>query len=182
MARLPYLGRQDLSPENQDLDRPENNLYRVLVNSPNCCRVAQGMANFVFKGSRLDARLKELAIMAVAYLARSPYAWSHHLVIRKDCRVSDEDVRQLMNHLDGRPHRLDERAMLVVDAAREMTEDLAMSDKTFGALRGFLDNEAMVDLVVIIGHYNGMGRVLRTLGIDIEEDYRAGLDQFPLPT
>ena len=182
MARLPYLGKDDLSPENQDLDRPENNLYRVLNNSPNCCRIAQRMADFVFKGSRLDGRLKELAIMAVAYLARSKYAWAHHLVICKKYGVSEEDVRQLMNRLDGRPHALDDRARLTVDAAREMTENIAMSDETFGALRGFLNNEEMVDLVVIIGHYNGMGRVLRTLAIDIEADYLPPLDRFPLPT
>jgi hypothetical protein len=35
--------------------------------------------------------------------------------------------------------------------------------------------------VVIVGHYNGMGRVLRTLAIDIEAGYLAGLDRFPLP-
>lgn len=182
MARLPYLGKDDLSPEDQDLDRPENNLYRVLNNSPNCSRIAQRMADFVFKGNRLDGRLKELAIMAVAYLARSDYAWSHHLVIRKNHGVSEEDVRQLMNRLDGRPHTLDERARLTVDAAREMTENIAMSDETFAALRGFLNNEEVVDLVMIIGHYNGMGRVLRTLGIDIEADYLPPLDRFPLPT
>ena len=181
MARLPYLGKDDLSPENKDLDRPENNLYRVLNHSPNCCRIAQRMADFVFKGSRLNGRLKELAIMAVAYLARSTYAWSHHLVICKSYGVSEEDVRQLTNHLDGRPHALDERARLTVDAAREMTENIAMSDKTFAALRGFLDNEALVDLVVIVGHYNGMGRVLRTLAVDIEDNYLGGLDRFPLP-
>jgi alkylhydroperoxidase family enzyme len=181
MARLPYLGKEDLSPENRDLDRPENNLYRVLNHSPDCSRIAQRMADFVFKGSRLDGRLKEFAIMAVAYLARSPYAWSHHLVICKKYGVSEEDVRQLTNHLDGRPHTLDERAALVVTAAREMTENIAMSDETFAGLRGFLDNEALVDLVAIIGHYNGMGRVLGTLAIDIEPDYLPPLDRFPLP-
>jgi alkylhydroperoxidase family enzyme len=181
MARLPYLDKNALSPANQDLDRPENNLYRVLNHSPNCSRIAQRMADFVFKGSRLDGRLKELAIMAVAYLARSSYAWSHHLVIRKNYGVSDEDVRQLMNALDGQSHTLDERAGLVIAAAREMTEKLTISDRTFAGLRGFLDNESLVDLVVIIGHYNSMGRVLRTLEIDIEADYLPPLDEFPLP-
>ncbi len=181
MARLPFVGKQELSAENQDLDRPENNLYRVLNHSPNCSRIAQRMAEFVFRGTRLDGRLKELAIMAAAYLARSKYAWAHHLVICKKYGVSEEDVRQLMNRLDGRPHTLDERARLTVDAAREMTENITMSDATFAALRGFLNNEEMVDLVVIIGHYNSMGRVLRTLAIDIEPDYLPPLDRFPLP-
>ena len=62
-----------------------------------------------------------------------------------------------------------------------MTNDLAMSDKTFDALHAFLDNEEMVDLVVTIAHYNAMVRVLATLQVDIEDNYLPGLDKFPLP-
>jgi alkylhydroperoxidase family enzyme len=87
----------------------------------------------------------------------------------------------LINYLEGRAHKLDERVVLAVNAAREMTNDLAMSDKTFDALHAFLDNEEMIDLVVTIAHYNGMVRVLATLQVDIEESYLPGLEKFPLP-
>jgi alkylhydroperoxidase family enzyme len=181
MARLPYLDKKDLAPENQDLlDRPIN-LNRVLVNSPNCRRAGLKMAHFIRYESRLDARLKELAIMAIGYITRAPYEWSHHVILGKDFGVSDDDMQELINYLEGRPHKLDERAVLAIDAAREMTEDIAMSDKTFDALHGFLNNEEMVDLVVTIAHYNAMVRVLATLQVDIEDNYLPGLDKFPLP-
>jgi alkylhydroperoxidase family enzyme len=181
MARLPYLDKKDLSPENQDLlDRPIN-LNRVLVHSPNCRRAGLQMAMFIRFKSKLDPRLKELAIMAVGYLTRAPYEWSHHVILGKDFGVSDDDMQELINYLEGRPHKLDERAVLAIDAAREMTEDIAMSDKTFDALHGFLNNEEMVDLVVTIAHYNAMVRVLATLQVDIEDNYLPGLDKFPLP-
>lgn len=181
MARLPYLDKEDLSPENQDLlDRPIN-LNRVLVNSPNCRRAGLQMAHFIRFQSRLDTRLKELAIMTVGYITRAPYEWSHHVILGKDFGVSDDDMRELVNLLEGRPHKLDERAVLAADAAREMTENIAMSEKTFNALHAFLDNEEMVDLIVSIAHYNAMVRVLATLEVDIEDDYMPGLEKFPLP-
>ncbi len=62
-----------------------------------------------------------------------------------------------------------------------MTEDLAISDATFAQLRDGLDNECIVDLSLTIGFYNGVVRVLASLHIDVEEDYKRYLDQFPLP-
>jgi alkylhydroperoxidase family enzyme len=181
MARLPYLDKKDLSPENQDLlDRPIN-LNRVLVHSPNCRRAGLQMAMFIRFKSKLNPRLKELAIMAVGYITRAPYEWSHHVILGKDFGVSDEDMRQLVNLLEGRPHKLDEQVVLAVRGAREMTENIAMSEETFNALHKFLDNEEMVDLIVTIGHYNSMVRVLATLQVDIEDDYMPGLEKMPLP-
>jgi alkylhydroperoxidase family enzyme len=181
MARLPYLDQQDLAPENQDLLERPINLNRVLVNSPNCRRAGLKLAHFIRYESQLDARLKELAIMTVGYITRAPYEWSHHVILSKDFGVSEDDIRELINYLEGRAHKLDERAALAVDAAREMTNDLAMSDKTFQALHAFLGNEGMVDLVVTIAHYNAMVRVLATLEVDIEDNYLPGLEKFPLP-
>lgn len=120
--------------------------------------------------------------MTVGYLTRAPYEWSHHVILSKDFGVAEDDIQALIDYLEGRPHKLDDRAVLAVDAAREMTNDLAMSDKTFDALHAFLDNEEMVDLVVTIAHYNAMVRVLATLQVDIEDGYLPGLDKFPLPS
>ena len=56
-----------------------------------------------------------------------------------------------------------------------------MSEATFDALRSDLDTERMVDLVVTIGFYNAVVRVLATLDIDVEDSYKKYLEQFPLP-
>lgn len=181
MARLPYLDKSDLSPENQDLLERPINLNRVLVNSPNCRRAGLHLAHFIRFQSRLDARIKELAIMAVGYITRAPYEWSHHVILAKDFGVTDDDISALIDYLEGRPHQLDALACLAVDAAREMTNDIAMSDRTFNALHESLNNEEMVDLTVTIAHYNAMVRVLATMQVDIEEKYLPGLDKFPLP-
>jgi hypothetical protein len=44
-----------------------------------------------------------------------------------------------------------------------------------------LDNECMVDLIVTIGFYNAVVRVLASLEIDVEPEYQRYLEEFPLP-
>jgi alkylhydroperoxidase family enzyme len=182
MARLPYLDQQDLAAENQDLLTPRSaGIYRALANSPNGLRAFSGLGNFIRFDSRLDPRLRELAILMVGYLTRAPYEWSHHVEIGKRFGVSDADIRALMEEAEGRPSSLEPLAKTVLKAAGEMTRDLAISDATFAELRESLDNERTVDLVLTIGFYNAVVRVLASLQIDVEDNYKRYLDEFPLP-
>ena len=93
MARLPYIEKADLPPEHQDLMKREITLYKQLVNSPNALRAFQGLGYFIRHKSTLDSRLRELAILQVGWLARSPYEWSHHIKIGYDFGVTDADIK-----------------------------------------------------------------------------------------
>jgi alkylhydroperoxidase family enzyme len=86
-----------------------------------------------------------------------------------------------MDEAEGRESTLEPLAKTVVRASREMTEGLGVSDATFAALRRDLDNEVVVDLIVTIGFYNAVVRVLEALQIDVEPDYQQFLEEFPLP-
>jgi alkylhydroperoxidase family enzyme len=181
MARVPYLDQQDLAAEHRDLLKRNVNIFRALANSPDGARAFHGVGQFIRFKSRLDPRLRELAILMVGYVARSPYEWSHHVEIGKRFGVSDADIRALMDEAEGRPSELEPLAKAVLKAAAEMTRDLAISDATFAELRQSLDNERTVDLVITIAFYNAVVRVLASLQIDVEDGYRHYLDEFPLP-
>jgi alkylhydroperoxidase family enzyme len=181
MARVPYLEQSDLSAENQDLLKRRINLFQALVNSPNAARAFSGLGQFIRFSSKLDPRLRELAILQVGWLAHSPYEWSHHVKLGHDFGVTDDDIRALIDDTAGRPTKLDPMAKSVVLAAREMTADGAMSDATFATLQVALGDEQVVDLTITIAFYNAVVRVLATLQIDVEEDYMPYLRQFPLP-
>jgi len=181
MARVPYLDKSDLAPEDQELLKRNITLHRALANSPNGLRAFGALGNFIRHKSRLDARLRELAILQVGYLARAPYEWSHHVKIGRDFGVTDEDIRALIAETEGRSSKLEPLAKLVLKAAREMTNDLAISEATFAALRKGLDNERIVDLVITISFYNAVVRLLASLQIDVEPEYQPYLEEFPLP-
>ena len=147
MARVPYLDLRTCPPENQELLTRKANIYRALAHSPNGLRAFTRLGGFIRYKSRLDPRLRELAILKVGYLTRAPYEWSHHVEIGRSSASRTSDIRALIEEAEGRPSTLEPLAKAVLAAAREMTQDLAISDATFAALREGLDNERIVDLV-----------------------------------
>ncbi len=180
MARLPYLDQSDLAPEHQDLLARNINLMRALVHNPGAARAMNTVGRYIRHESKLDPRLRELAILQVGYLTKSEYEYSHHVKIGFDFGVSQDDVRAIADDTAGRPSHLDAFAKLVLRAAREMTQGLSMSEATFAALREKLSHAELVDLVLTIGFYNGVVRILDTLKIDVEGEYAKYLEEFPL--
>jgi alkylhydroperoxidase family enzyme len=181
MARIPYLGKSDLAPADQELLARDINLQRALVNSPNAARAFGRLGGFIRNESKLDPRLREMAILQVGYLARSRYEYSHHVKIGFDFGVSAEDVRAIADETAGRSTSLEPLTKSVLAAAREIYAGPAASAATFAALQAGLDNECLTDLVITIGFYCGVVRVLETLEIDVEPEYLHYLDEFPLP-
>jgi alkylhydroperoxidase family enzyme len=113
MARLPYLDKSDLLPEHQDLLARNLNLYRVLAHSPRAARSLNTLARYIRDGSRLDPRLRELAILQVSYLTRSAWGYSHHIRIgrrRRNRGAGDRTRRARENGIARRP-RDDDRAI-----------------------------------------------------------------------
>lgn len=181
MARLPYLDKSDLLPEHQDLLARNINLYRLLAHSPRAARSLNTLARFIRDGSRLDPRLRQMAILQVGYVTRAAYEYSHHIRISRDFEVSDDDIRAIADETAGRSTALEPLAKAVLRAARDMTRDLAISDETFAVLRQGLDDERLTDLLITIAYYNGLVRLMAAMQIDVEDEYLAYLDEFPLP-
>src|SRR5260221_13266410 len=124
MARLAYLDKADLAAENQDLLSRNINLYRALAHSPNGLRSFSALGKFIRHQSRLDPRLREMAILQVGYLARSPYEYSHHIKIGRDFGVSDDDVRAMIAETAGKTSALEPLAKAALRGARAMRTDM----------------------------------------------------------
>jgi alkylhydroperoxidase family enzyme len=181
MARVPYLSKADLAEADQDLLNRPISLNKALVNSPKAARAFSGLGGFIRYGSKLDPRLRELAILQVGWLARSPYEWSHHVKIGHDFGVSDADIQALIDDTAGKQVALDALTMDVLKAAREIADGGAMSGATFASLQTVLGDEQVVDLTITISFYCAVVRVLATLQIDVEPDYMPYLERWPLP-
>ncbi|MBV8168210.1 MAG: carboxymuconolactone decarboxylase family protein [Alphaproteobacteria bacterium] len=181
MARLPYLNPDDLAPEHKHLLSRNINLLRVLSHNPEAATAFHGVGMYIRHHSKFDPRLRELAILQVGWLARSPYEWSHHVKISYDFGVTDADIQALIDDTADKPTALEPAAKLVLRAAREVTQNLAMSDATYAALAKSYDAALLIDLTLTIGFYNAVVRILATLQIDVEPDYQPYLDKYPLP-
>jgi alkylhydroperoxidase family enzyme len=181
MARVPYLSQADLKPEDQPLLARDISLHKALVNNPGAARAFSGLGGYIRHKSVLNPRLRELAILQVGWLARSPYEWSHHVKIGYDFGVTDDDIVALIAETQGEATALDATARLVLKAAREIHAGPGVGYETFAALRAALDTESIIDLVVTASFYCAVVRLLASLEIDVEESYMPYLKKYPFP-
>jgi alkylhydroperoxidase family enzyme len=181
MARLPYLEPEQVAPEYRDMLKRNTNLHKLLVNSPDMARAFMGMGGYIRFKSKLDPRLRELAILQVGWMEKSEYEFTHHVKIGKEFGVTDEDIQNLFLETEGKTSKLEPLARAILKGAREMVRDLAMSDATFAEIKKDLSNEHMVDLVLTIAFYCAVVRVLATMKMDNEPYYKEVLQQYPIP-
>jgi alkylhydroperoxidase family enzyme len=180
MARLPYVRREDLPPEQRHLPRSQSNITQALSNSPFVAHHSGNIALFIREQMRLDPRLKELALIQVGYATGCAYEYVQHVRIGLQEAVSEADVYAIAEETAGRPTSLDPLAKIVLLATREMVAGPGVSAATFEALRKDLDNEELTNLLFIIGNYFGISRVLASLEVDLEPAVVPLLEKFPL--
>jgi alkylhydroperoxidase family enzyme len=180
MARLPYLEPDQVAPEYRDMLKRNTNLHKLLVNSPDMAKAFNGVGNFIRFKSKLDPRLRELAILQVGWLEKSEYEFTHHVKIGRGFGVTDEDIAGLIAETEGKPSKLEPLVKTILKGAREMVRELAMSEVTFAEIKQHLSNEHMTDLVLTIAFYCAVVRVLATMKIDNEPYYKEVLRQYPM--
>ena len=177
MARLPYLEADQVAPEYRDMLKRNTNLHKLLVNSPDMARAFNGVGGYIRFKSKLDPRLRELAILQVGWMEKSEYEFTHHVKIGKEFGVTDEDIQGMMAETEGKPSRLEPLAKAILRGARE----IAMSDATFAEIKKELSDEHTTDLVLTIAFYCAVVRVLATMKIDNESYYKEVLNEYPIP-
>ena len=174
MARLPYLKRNDLPENDRDIwddfiksrGTEPGHVHRTVANAPNLLRQFLGLANELRNGTQLDPKLRELALMTVGRLTGAEYEFTHHWNIALKVGVRRDQLEQLADYAASPGFNDQERA--VMRYAEEATRNVRVSDLTFEALRDFLDNRRIMELVMNVAFYNSVVRVLVPCGVELE--------------
>jgi 4-carboxymuconolactone decarboxylase len=177
MARLSYLTREQL-PESErdlfdDLVRQRGavgNIFRIAAHSPLLLRRMLHFSDGLRNRTRLDPRLRELAIMTVGRLTDCEYEYVHHQALAQRVGVRPDQVERLAAWETDPAFSEQEKA--VIRYATEVTQQVRVSDTTFNALRPFLDDEQIVELTLNIGFYNMVVRFLLPMQVDLEPEVR----------
>ena len=83
-----------------------------------------------------------------------------------------EQLEQLADYAASPVFNAAERA--VIRYAEEATRNVRVSELTFDALRDFLDNRRIMELVMNVAFYNAVVRVLVPCGVELEEGAKKG--------
>src|SRR6201996_1135990 len=134
MARLPYLEADQVAPEYRDMLKRNTNLHKLLVNSPDMARAFNGVGGYIRFKSKLNPRLRELAILQVGWLEQSEYEFTHHVKIGKDFGVTDQDIAGVIAETEGKPSKLEPLVKTILKGAREMARQIEMAEATFNEI------------------------------------------------
>lgn len=160
MARIPYA-----PPENPGADHSLN-LFRMLAHSPPVLSGFGKLGGALLQQGTLDPRLREAAIVRVGLLAHAEYEVEKHTAIARAVGLDDAEIAAL--HAGADPAPLDDATRAVLALADELFRGVRASDEAVVAVRRHLDDRQLVELVVTIGFYGLVCRVLETFGVDKE--------------
>lgn len=119
--------------------------------------------------SKLDPKLRELAILRVAWRTRSGYEWSQHRRMGGDEGLTEVQLDALPDGPSSAVWTDTERAVLT--AADEMIDHFAVSDETWASLASSFEAASLFELLFVIGGYLCLAVVLNSIGLrgDIPE-------------
>jgi alkylhydroperoxidase family enzyme len=143
-------------------------LDRMLLHSPALAKGWNAHLGQVRTGLELPAKLRELAILAVAVINGADYEFEQHqpvFVGGGGTQAQIDALRDVDKALsDTRVFDADELAVLAL--AVEMTRKVKVDDATFAAARKALgSDQAIVEMVGVVATYNMVSRFLVGLGI-----------------
>jgi AhpD family alkylhydroperoxidase len=150
--------------------RPPN-VFTTLARHRGLFRRWLWFAGGLMPGGKLPRRDTELVILRVAHNARCAYEWGHHERLGRRAGLSGgeiERVRQGPEAAGWSP-----RQGLLLRAADEMHAEGRIGDELWAELAAELDDRLLIELCMLIGHYEMLAMTLNTLRVQPEA--RAGL-------
>lgn len=173
MARLPYVDRDQLPEDRQylfdNLARESGrvgNLFRTLGHSPRLLHQFMRLGSDLRSKTKLDPKLREMAILTVGRLTGASYEYVHHVAIAKQVGVTQEQIDSIATF--ERNPAFTEQEVAVMRYAEAITLNVRVTDHLFDAVHAFISDEEMVELTLNIAYYNMVVRFLEAMQVDLE--------------
>jgi 4-carboxymuconolactone decarboxylase len=159
MARLPYA---DISER-----LPQLNIFKLLANAQTAFRPFMEYGRALLVDLELDPVVREQAILRVAALTPgAEYEWVQHEAIGRAVGMTGEQIEACR---DGDP------GDLVLRFTEEVIRDAAPGEATFAAMSKRFPPRQIVELILVIGNYMMLARLMATAQIDLDEPIGAAL-------
>lgn len=169
MARLPYRDPAEAPPEiARIIDGAPLTLLKVIAHADSAFLPWLAYSNTLLRNLELDPLLRELAILQVAHLSGSDYEWTQHEPIAESFGADAAQVRAIAQD-DPQPPGLGPDGLAVLSLTREVVLDGAASEQAVQAMVARLGERQLVELLLVIGNYLGLARLIATVGLEPHE-------------
>jgi AhpD family alkylhydroperoxidase len=142
--------------------RPPN-VFTTLGRNRGLFRRWLWFAGGLMPGGKLPRADTELVILRVAHLTDCQYEWDHHERIGRSAGLSPEEIERV--HSGAAAAGWDERRRLLLGAVEEMLTEGELGDDLWAALAAELKEAELIELCLLIGHYEMLAKTLKTLRV-----------------
>jgi alkylhydroperoxidase family enzyme len=147
-------------------------LYRTLLRHPGLFRRWTPFAGKLLAG-KLVARDRELLILRTGWRCQAAYEWGHHVSLGRDAGLSDQEIERVKDGPDAPGWSPHDAALLRV--ADELHDGARVTDATWATLASTYDERQLIEIPMLVGHYQMVSYLINTLGIQGESGL-PGLD------
>ena len=112
----------------------------------------------------------ELIILRVAHNTGSEYEWSHHERLGRRAGLVDEEISMVRQGPEAPAWSA--RRRLLLRAADEMHTERAIGGELWDELAAELDDVRMIELCMLIGHYEMLAMTLNSIEVQPERESR----------
>ncbi len=145
---------------------PPINVFRMVANVPQTFIPFVDMATSLLKDGKFNPKLREMAILRVAYLTNAPYEWHQHSFIAKANGVTEQEMNIIRT--ENPVHSLNEEENFICNVTDELTKNANLTDATFKKLYGRYDTERATEIIYDISFFNMLSRFLNGTRVQIE--------------
>jgi alkylhydroperoxidase family enzyme len=169
MARLPYVDPEAApEPVREALARlpVKLNIFRMMAHAETSFRPMLSLGMSILAQQELSAKLRELIILRVGSLSRAQYEWVQHVPIALAAGASEAQIAALeRGDVEG---PFDELERVVLRFTTEVVKDVRASDQTFAALAALVPPRQVVEVLLTIGYYMMIARLLESTAVDLD--------------
>ncbi|MTV25882.1 carboxymuconolactone decarboxylase family protein [Nitriliruptoraceae bacterium ZYF776] len=139
------------------------NLFTTLARHRRLYRRWLWFASGLMPGGRLPRRDAELVILRVAHRTGCVYEQRHHEYLGRAAGLDAGDLAAVGTDVPASWWSARQRAL--VDATDELLADHGWSEPTWQVLRAELDELELIELPMLVGHYQMLASTIGALGI-----------------
>lgn len=168
MPRIPYPEGAAELPAYQPGNIRTLNVERMLCYLPDNIRAELGTLGktLLWRGA-LDPVYRELALVRVGHLCHSAYELHHHKAFARTVGISETQLEGLRTGDLSSAFTPSQRAVLAF--TDDIVNNVRASDQTLEPLQKHLSNSEIMELMVVVGYYASLCRILETFGPEIDD-------------
>jgi AhpD family alkylhydroperoxidase len=152
---------------------PPPNLFLTLGRHRALFRGWLRFAGRLMPGGKLPRRETELVILRVAHLRDCRYEFDHHRHLAVRAGVTPSDIAAITSvTADPAGPTWSDRERVVVATVDALVARHDLDDDEWGRLRAHLTEREVIELVLLIGHYEMLATTITTLRIQPDERRR----------